>query len=227
MINVRIANDINLRSDHHPLLTTLSHNGGTNTCIPPAPSTVLPRIQWQTNNVDWKRFSDTLSTRLTAWNAIGVHPPTDHDSSQLIINDKYNDLVSIIVATARSTVRIRRRCTTHARWWSYPNVDMNSLYRRLRMAIRLYTRGGHRPYHYMLLVNTRREWRKAYIAAHEWEWTERCEQIESRPHKLSWAHWRRAQSVVRHQHLNSVVDEQGKLPTSTHESLNNLAQSTH
>ena len=223
--NIRIADDLNLRSDHQPLLTSLSHNSDMRTLSPLAPTTVPPRIQWHTNNVNWKRFTDTLSTRLTAWNAVELVALTEDKSAQSVINDRYNDLVAIIIATARTTVSTRRQYATYTRWWSYPDIDMNGLHRRLRAAIRQYMRGGRRPIHYMLLVSTRREWRNAYKAAHIWEWTERCEQIESRPHKLSWAHWRRSQSTTRHQNLNSVVDEHGKLPLSTHESLNNLAQS--
>ena len=52
---------------------------------------------------------------------------------------------------------------------------------------------------------------------------EYCEKLELRPHVLSWAHLRNLPRDVRDTKLNGIVDEQGRLPTSDRESLDNMA----
>jgi hypothetical protein len=225
--DVCLADDMNLRSDHHAILTTLSHHNVRG--VPTAPrshTTVAVRTNWHTNNVVWPNFTERLTANVAPWNTAGMRTPDEVTTAQSIVDTRWDELRSIIIATAQSIVPVRRQGTVYARWWSYPHIDMNALHKKLRAAIRQYIRGGRRPYHYAVLVNTRKDWRKAYKAAHEWEWMELCEHIESRPHVLSWSHWRRLQARTRRRHLNNIADVDGNLPRTPRESLNNFMQSS-
>ena len=183
------------------------------------PITAARKINWRINNADWHTYKTVVGRRLQHLTT-ALDDPNDTYTTQQIVDRRWEQVRDAIIDVAHQVVGIKNHHESkHDRWWSYPVINMQATYNKLRATVRRTRKRNCTQHDIQLRRPARREWINAVRAA----WRGRCDAIEQNPRILSWKHLRQTLPSSPQPSLSNFCDVNGAIPQSPHDSLNNFA----